>query len=129
MFWKLLFKISLPFAFVILIAAKVEPSTLKSSIKFSDPKSDIEEVKKIYNRQTNLIISVLIVSFIIMIIMVATLVIDSFHVNSATYKEYSEKTKSVEDTIKTNSELLNQNQKNQQVILEQQREIKDLLSR
>lgn len=64
---------------------------------------------------------------IILIVMVATLVIDSFHFNSATYKEYSNKIESVDNILKTNQELLNQNQNNQQIILEQQKEIKALL--
>jgi uncharacterized protein YpmS len=45
---------------------------------------------------------------IILIVMVATLVIDSFRFNSAIYKEYSQKTESVETTQKTNEALLNQ---------------------
>ncbi len=99
------------------------------SIKFDDPKSELKEVMKRYDRQTNLIISVLIVSFIIMIIMVATLMVDSFHVNSATYKEYSEKVETVDDTLKINKELLSQNTKNQQLILGQQKKIWGLLSK
>ncbi|MFH1564643.1 MAG: hypothetical protein ABIC82_02210 [bacterium] len=64
---------------------------------------------------------------IILLVMVATLIIDSFHFNSATYKEYSEKTESVEQTQKINQELLDQNQKNQQLILDQQKQIQQYL--
>ena len=101
----------------------------ESSIKFTDPKSELEEVMKRYDRQTNLIISVLIVSFVIMIIMTGTLIIDSFHINSATYKDYSEKIQNVEGTLKINQELLDQNQKNQQLILDQQKLIQQLIKK
>ena len=59
--------------------------------------------------------------------MVATLIIDSFHINSATYKEYSEKTGSIKQTQKINQELLDQNEKNQRLILEQQKQIQQLI--
>ena len=36
---------------------------------------------------------------LILMVMVATLIIDSFHVNSATYKEYSQKTEVVENLL------------------------------
>ncbi len=99
------------------------------SIKFDDPKSQLEEVMKRYDRQTYLIIGVLIVSFIIMITMVATLLIDSFHINSATYREYSVKMESVKSNLETNSEFLNQNRKNQELIIQQQKQIRELLNK
>ena len=40
--------------------------------------------------------------------MVAGLLLDAWHFNSAVYKEYSEKTQSVETTQKINGELLKQ---------------------
>ncbi|KKS54983.1 MAG: hypothetical protein UV20_C0028G0006 [Candidatus Magasanikbacteria bacterium GW2011_GWA2_42_32] len=43
---------------------------------------------------------------IILLVMVATLLIDSFHINSVTYKEYSERTALVENTQKINETLL-----------------------
>lgn len=66
---------------------------------------------------------------LVLLIMVATLVIDSFHINSVTYKEYSQKTESVENTQNVNKELLDQNQKNQQLILEVQKQILDLIKK
>lgn len=61
---------------------------------------------------------------IILLVMVATLIIDSFHINSAIYKEYSQKTESVEITQKINQALLEQNQK---TIIEQQKQIQQLI--
>ena len=60
---------------------------------------------------------------IILLVMVATLVIDSFHFNSATYKEYSQKEDVIKQMQKINQELLDQNKKNQQIIIEQQKQI------
>lgn len=65
---------------------------------------------------------------LILIVMVATLIIDSFHINSATYKEYSEKIDILNSLRENNDELLQQNKQNQEVILQQQVQIIDLLS-
>lgn len=65
---------------------------------------------------------------VILVIMVATLLIDSFHINSATYKEYSQKTKSVEMIQEANEELLNQNRQNQSLIIELQKQILEFLT-
>ena len=66
---------------------------------------------------------------IILLVMVATLIIDSFHINSATYKEYSEKTKTLEDIQNINKELLGQNKQNQELILKQQKQILDIFKK
>ena len=63
----------------------------------------VETIKRIEKIDWTLFAVVLI-----LLVMIATLVIDSFHINSATYKEYSEKTESVETTQKTNEALLKQ---------------------
>lgn len=65
----------------------------------------------------------------ILLVMVATLIIDSFHINSVIYKEYSQKTESVEMTQKINQELLDQNKQNQEFILKQQNQILELLNK
>lgn len=51
---------------------------------------------------------VVITGFIVLLVMVATLVIDSFHFNSAVYREYSQKTESIEDIQQANKILLKQ---------------------
>ena len=66
---------------------------------------------------------------IVLIIMVATLIIDSFHINSTIYKEYSEKAESIENIKIMNGELIKQNIKNQEVIIEQQKQIKEILKK
>lgn len=66
---------------------------------------------------------------IILLVMVATLIIDSFHFNSATYKEYSDKTQSLESVQKSNNLLLEQNKQNQQIIIDQQKQILDKLNK
>mgnify|MGYP001583350891 CR=1 FL=1 len=60
---------------------------------------------------------------IILLVMVATLVVDSFHINSAIYKEYSQKTASVEATQKTNGILLKQIQD----LLEQSKQDREII--
>jgi len=93
------------------------PNKKGPSIKFQDP---VEELLKRYDRQTNIIIAVFVVALATMLAMTATLVIDSFHFNSVTYKEYSDKTQ-------TQSLLLETNRQNQEVIKQNQEEIKKLL--
>lgn len=68
----------------------------------------IEDVKKVTDPKFKDINFILLSVVIILLVMVATLVIDSFHINSAIYKEYSQKTESVEVTQKTNEVLLKQ---------------------
>lgn len=60
--------------------------------------------------------SIIYAVVIVLLFMLGQLLIDSFRFSSATYKEYSEKTKSVETTQKINQRLLEQNTKNQQMI-------------
>lgn len=66
---------------------------------------------------------------VILLVMVATLLIDSFHFNSATYKEYSDKTKSLELIQESNKLLLEQNKQNQLIILDQQKQIQNKLNK
>lgn len=84
-----------------------------------------KEIDEKFNYITILITTVVI----ILLVMVMTLLIDSFHFNSAVYKEYSQKTESVSETQKVNQNLLDQAQKNQQLILEQQKEILNFLKK
>lgn len=61
------------------------------------------------------VIIVLFIGFITMLAMVGTLIVDSFHINSTTYKEYTERT--------------NQLEKNQQIIIDLQKQIQELLKK
>jgi len=72
---------------------------------------------------------VLIGVILVLLIMVATLIIDSFHINSATYKEYSEKTDLINFLKESNEELLKENKNNQGLIIEQQNQILNLLDK
>lgn len=74
-------------------------------IKISDP---IEEINKKLDRFFVILFSVGFVFVITLIVMVATLLIDSFHINSTIYKEYSQKLESIEKLQKTNEILLKQ---------------------
>lgn len=73
--------------------------------------------------------TILIGVILILLVMVATLIIDSFHINSTTYREYSEKIDTLNFMKESNSELLEQNKKNQELILEQQSQILELLNK
>ncbi len=75
------------------------------------------------------VVIVLFMGFITMIIMVATLLLDTPHFDSAIYKEYSEKNNTLDSILKNNEVLLQGNKQNQQMILEQQKEIQELLKK
>src|SRR3989338_5630835 len=84
----------------------------------------VEEMKKDTDSKFKDVNYVLLSVVIVLLVMVATLIIDSFHLNSATYKEYSLKTESVETSEKANEILLEQiqglseqNKKNQKLII------------
>lgn len=66
---------------------------------------------------------------LVLLVMVASLIIDSFHFNSATYKEYSEKVNTLNFLNSSNNELQNQNKQNQEFILKQQAQILELLNK
>jgi hypothetical protein len=88
----------------------------KPSFVFDDPKANLRELMKRYDTQTSLIIGVLVVSLVIMIVMTGTLIIDSFHINSATYKEYSSKIDLQNQSTEINKKMLNEIQQNQILI-------------
>jgi hypothetical protein len=98
----------------------------KPKYKIFDPVADIASKFDFYIK---IVIGVLVVGFISMLLMVGGIVLDAWHFNSATYKEYSKKIESVETTQKINQELLDQNKKNQQLILDQQKVIEQLLKK
>ncbi len=81
------------------------------------------QLKDEFNLKFKDINYILLTVVVVLLIMVATLVIDSFHINSATYKEYSQKTDSVSTIQKINEQLLDQNNKNQKLIIELQQQI------
>lgn len=82
-------------------------SKTETDEKFGATNKKVEDV----NDQLRLVI-------IILLVMVATLLIDSFHFNSATYREYSEKLEAVDSTQKINQELLDHNKQNQDLIIQ-----------
>ena len=110
---------------------EAEIQNTEVSIKIPENGSVVtaEQVKKDADSKFKDINYILLSVVIILLVMVATLLIGAFHFNSATYKEYSQKTESVETTQKINQDLLDQNKKNQELILEQQKEIQKLLSK
>lgn len=84
-----------------------------------------DDIKRNFDRLDVILFSVVI----ILLVMVATLVIDSFHVNSATYKEYSNKLQALEQIQKSNKEMEIQNSANQAMIIQQQGQIIKLLNK
>lgn len=91
------------------------------AVQFSqDP---LEALNKKLDKFFWLAFSVGFIFVVSLLAVVITLLVDSFHFNSATYREYSEKIQTLNALQEENVELQNQNQKNQELILEMQKEI------
>lgn len=73
------------------------------SVVIPDP---LFEITKRYDRQTNLIIGVLIVALMTMMMMVGGLLLEAWHFNSATYREYAARLEQIQISEKTNKLLL-----------------------
>lgn len=87
---------------------------------------EIGNLKKKFEKIDQVLFGVMIavvLSMIAIIVSVIGLFLDQMRVNNIIYKEYSQKTESVETTQKINQELLDQNTKNQQIIIELQRQL------
>jgi cell division protein FtsL len=95
-------------------------------IKFEDP---IDAINKKLDKFFWILFSVGFVFVVTLIVMVITLLIDSSHFNSAVYKEYSQKTESVETTQKTNEALLKQIQDLSEQNMKDREIIKELLKK
>lgn len=79
-----------------------------------------EAKMKNFNWLMGAIILTLFIGFITMFAAIGTMILDSLHFNSATYKEYSLKT----DTY---NKLLEENKKNQEIVIENQKVINQIL--
>lgn len=84
---------------------------------------DYSDLLKKFEFQTNIVIGIFVVAFITLVCMVGGILIDSFHFNSVVYKEYSEKTTMFDQLETTNASLQTQIQQNQELILNQQKQI------
>lgn len=102
-------------------------SQKEPQIKFPD--DPIETLNKKLDKFFWVLFSVGFVFVVTLVVMVVTLLIDSFHFNSATYKEYSEKINTLNTLQESNNELLEQNIHKQELIVEQQEHIFELLRR
>ena len=89
-------------------------------------KGEFGDVKKKFEKIDQILFSITIVvvlSLAAIIISVIGLFLDQMRYNNVAYREYSQKTESVEMTQKINQELLEQNMKNQELIIELQKQI------
>ncbi len=104
---------------------KIEKGTPKElKIGIFDP---VGEINNKFDLYIKFVVGVLLVAVITMIFMVSTLILDAFHFNSATYKEYSEKIDALDILQKSNQSLFEANKQNQEIIIQQQMQIKKLL--
>jgi len=93
-------------------------------IQVYDPVSDINKKFDFYIK---IVIGILLVAVLTMIFMVSGLLLDAFHFNSATYKEYSDKLEINKEYRQGLEELLRENEENQKMIIEQQKKITNSL--
>lgn len=72
---------------------------------------------------------IVVLSLVAIIISMIGIFLDQMRFNSVVYKEYSDKTKSLELIQESNKILLEQNKQNQQIIIDQQKQILDKLNK
>lgn len=93
-------------------------------IKIDDPISRIDAKFDLYIK---FVIGILVVAVLTMIFMLGGILLEAWHFNTTTYKEYSKKIESVETTQKTNETLLKQIQELSEQSKEDREIIKGLL--
>lgn len=95
----------------------------KKLFELYDPVGDIKNSLDFYIK---IVVTVLIIGFITLLVMVSTLIIDSFHINSAIYKEYSQKTEAIETLQHVIQQEVEANKANQQIIIDLEKQILQL---
>ena|SRR3989344_5863185 len=95
-------------------------SDQEPKIKISDPNIEIydpnKDVAQKFDFYIKIVIGIFVVTTVVLIVMVGTFIIDSFHINSATYEQYSVKKEEQIILLETNKTLLEQIKKDQEVI-------------
>ena len=98
----------------------------KPKFKIFDPVADIAEK---FNFYIKVVVGVLVVAVLTMLFMAITILLYVWHFNSAVYKEYSGKIDTLETIQKSNQLLFDSNKQNQEIIIKQQKQIKELLKK
>lgn len=86
------------------------------------------EVKNRFDKIDTILMAVVlavVMALISIVIAVTGIFLDQMRYNNAAYKEYSEKIQTLDSLKNSNSELLDQNKQNQELILKQQKQILD----
>jgi predicted PurR-regulated permease PerM len=90
------------------------------------PSGEFGEIKKKFERIDQILFGVMlsvVLSLVAIIVSVLSLFVDQMRYNNAAYKEYSEKLHVVESLRESNSNLQEQNNINQELIIKQQKQI------
>lgn len=85
----------------------------KLKIEVFDP---VSEINKKFDFYIKIVIAILIIAMLTMIVMTATLIVDSFHFNATTYQEYSKKIETLNTLQETNKVQLESIKQSQQLI-------------
>lgn len=96
----------------------------RPKIEIFDPAADIAAKFDYYIK---IVVGILVIAVLTMLFMLGGILLDAWHFNSAVYKEYSEKIDTLDTLQKTNEGLLEVSKQNQEIIIQQQAQIKKLL--
>lgn len=108
-----------------IIFGNVSSDRGEPAIKFQN----FDDLRKRYDLQTKIIIGTFATVAVTLVIMTATLVIDSFHFNSATYREYAVKLESNRQILDSNERLLKRSEEQQIDILRSLGEIRTMVEK
>lgn len=106
------------------VAIEIPKADEREVVKISS--GEIGNIKKKFEKIDQILFGVMIavvLSIVAIIVSVIGLFLDQMRHNNAAYKEYSEKLQVIESIKNSNSELLNQNSQNQELIIKQQKQI------
>ena len=98
----------------------------KPKIKIFDAATDIAAKFDYYIK---IVVGILVVAVLTMLFMRGGLLLDAWHFNSAVYKEYSEKIDTLNILQKSNEKLFEENKRNQEIIIQQQKQIQEILKK
>ena len=98
----------------------------RPKIEIFDPAADIAAKFDYYIK---IVVGILVVAVLTMLFMLGGILLDAWHFNSAVYKEYSEKIDTLNILQKSNEKLFEENKRNQEIIIQQQKQIQEILKK
>lgn len=99
---------------------------------FNVPSGWLGEINKKFGEIRQIVFSIniiVVMSLVAIIISLVGIFLDQMRFNNVVYKEYSEKIQTLDSIQEANSKLFEQNKQNQNIIIEQQKQIIEVIDK